>query len=115
MEDMEDHVEGIGENQVNEEQSTFRFPIVNPNIQAQMKNISPSVLPHLYGKVHKDLESFLLKFYILCRSCDYLSDSQRLKLFPVTLKDATLCWFMGLHGNTINSWEKMKKVFLSKS
>ena len=100
---MEDHAEGSGDNQVNEEQSTFEFPIVDPNTQIQMKNISPSALPHFYGKVHEDLESFLFEFDIFCRSYDYSSDSQKLKLFPTTLKDAALRWFMGLGGNTISS------------
>ena len=59
MEYMEDHAEGSGENQVNEEQSTFGFPIVDPDTQVQTKNISPLALPHFYGKVHEDLDSFL--------------------------------------------------------
>jgi len=50
----------------------------------------------------------------LCRSYDYSSDAQKLNLFPVTLKDAALCWFAGLGGKTISSWGKMKRVFLSK-
>lgn len=41
MPDMEYHTEGSGENQVNEEQSTFGFLIVDVDTQVQMKNISP--------------------------------------------------------------------------
>lgn len=67
MEDREDHAEGSGENQVNEGSG---FPIVDPDTQVQMKNISPSNLPHLYSKVHEDPESFLFEFDILCRICD---------------------------------------------
>lgn len=114
MENQEDHAKEIGENQVNEEQSIFEFPIVGPDTQVQMKNLSPLILPHFYGKVYEDLDSFLFEFYILCRSYDYLFDAQKLKLFLTTLKNATLCWFMGIGGNTISSWEKMKRVFLSK-
>lgn len=81
---------------------------------AQMKNIPPSALPHFHGKVHEDPESFLFEFDILCRSYDYSIDALKLILFPVALKDSALRWFMGLGGNTINSWDQMKRVFLSK-
>jgi len=37
MTDQEDHAEGTGENQVNEEQSNFGFTIVDPDTQVQMK------------------------------------------------------------------------------
>lgn len=87
---------------------------MDPDTQVQMKNISPSALPHFHGNVHEDPNSFLFYFDILCRSHDYSSNAQKLKLFPTTLKDVTLCWFMGLGGNTISSWEQMKRVFLSK-
>lgn len=78
---------------------------MDPDIQVQMKNIPPPSLPRFYGKVHEDPDSFLFEFDILCRSYDYSSDAQKLKLFPTTLKDALLHWFMGLGGNTIASWE----------
>lgn len=44
----------------------------------------------------------------------YSFDAQNLKLFLATLKDVALRWFMGLGGNTITSWEQMKRVFMSK-
>jgi len=72
------------------------FPIVDPNTVAQMKNIPPSTLPHFHGKVHEDLDSFLFKFDTLCRSYDYSTNDQKLRLFPATLKDSALHWFMGL-------------------
>ena len=114
MVDHEYHLEGTGENQVSKEQSNFLFPIVDPDTVVQMKNIPPSALPHFHGKVHEDPDSFLFEFDILCRSYDYSTDAQKLRLFPVTLKDSALRWFMGLGGNTINSWDQMKRVFLSK-
>ena len=52
---------------------------------------APTSLPHFYGKVSDDLNSFLFEFDILCRSYDYNNDAQKLKLFPATLKDSTLC------------------------
>lgn len=87
---------------------------MDPNTQVQMKNISPSALQHFYGKVNEDPNFFLFEFDILCRSYDYSSGSHKLKLFPTTLKDATLHSFMGLGGNARSSWEQMKRVFLSK-
>lgn len=114
MVDHEDHVEGTGENQINEEKSTFGFPIVNSKENVQMKNISPSTLPHFHDKVHEDPNSFLFEFDILCRSYDYSSDFQKLKLFPATLKCSVLCWFMGLGGNTVSYWDQIKGVFLNK-
>lgn len=68
MVDHENHVEGTSENQVNVEQSTFGFPVADPDTQVQMKNISPSALPHFYNKVHEDADPFLFEFDILCRS-----------------------------------------------
>jgi hypothetical protein len=50
----------------------------------------------------------------LCCSYDYSIDSQRLRLFPATLKDAVLCWFMGLVGDTITTWNQMRSTFLKK-
>jgi len=99
MENREDvNGEGVGKNQPQEEQSTLGFPIVDPDTMVQMKNIPPLVLPHFHGKVHEDPNDFLSEFDILCRSYDYSLDVQNLKLFPTTLKDSALCWFMGLRG-----------------
>lgn len=64
MVDQEDHAEGTGEIQLNEEQSTFGFPIIDPDTQVKLKNISPLALPHLYGKVHEDPNYFLFEFDI---------------------------------------------------
>lgn len=100
MADHENHVEGTSENQVCREQSTFVFPIVDPDTVAQLKNILISTLPHFHSKFHEDPDSFLFEFDILCRSYDYSTDAQKLRLFPITLKGSTLCWFMGLGGNT---------------
>ena len=79
-----------------------------------MKNISPLVLPHFHGKVAKDLDEFLFEFDILCRSYDYITNAQKMKLFPATLKDNALRWFMSLGGGTVTNWDRMKHVFLEK-
>jgi hypothetical protein len=38
----------------------------------------------------------------------------KLKLFPATLKDLALRWFMSLGEHTIFSWDGMKETFLQK-
>ncbi|KAH9307242.1 hypothetical protein KI387_035153, partial [Taxus chinensis] len=47
-------------------------------------------------------------------SYDYTTDTHKLKLFPSTLKNVTLRWFMGLGRNVVTMWEKMKEKFLDK-
>ena len=90
--------EGEGENQT---EVTFGFPILDTVQDVTMKNIPPSSLPTFYGKSNEDPDTFLFEFNILCRSYNYLQDAHKLKLFPVTLKDSTLRWFMGLGESTI--------------
>ena len=67
--------EAMGENHHHEGNSlpegmvaTLQFPIQLPDGIAPMKNISPSMLPHFYGKATKDPDGFLFEFDILCRS-----------------------------------------------
>ena len=73
-----------------------------------MKNASPSILHNFHGLRNADPENFIFEFEVLCRSYDYLLDSQKLKLFPTNLKDATIKWFMGLITHSIITWEEMK-------
>ena len=79
-----------------------------------MKNIPPFSLPTFYGKSNEDPDKFLFEFNILCRSYNYLQDTQKLKLFLATLKDSTLRWFMELGESTIRMWDDMKTSFLQK-
>lgn len=79
-----------------------------------MKNISPSILPNFHGKINEDLETFLFKFEVLCRLYDYLHDAQKLKLFPATLKDSALKWFISVGVHSITTWGQMKEDFLGK-
>ena len=90
------------------------FPIYDEDVATTKKNISPSILPNFHGLRSEDPETFLFEFEVLCRSYDYFLDSQNLKLFLATLKDATLKWFMGLIKNSIRTWEEMENAFLSK-
>jgi len=80
----------------------------------KMKNISPSALPHFHGLTTEDPDTFLFEFFVLFQTYDYAEDEQKLKLFPSTLKDATLRWFMGLLGNSITTWAQMKQAFNAK-
>jgi hypothetical protein len=70
-----------------------------------MKNIPLSALPTFYGKSSEDPCTFLFEFDIFCRSYNYLQVAQKLKLFPTTLKDFSLRWFMGLRESSIRYWE----------
>ena len=79
-----------------------------------MKNIPPSSLPNFYGKINEDPDTFLFEFNIFCRSYNYIQYAHKLKLFPTTLKDSSLRWFMGLGESTIKTWDDMKTSFLRK-
>ena len=103
--------EGEGENRTD---TTFGFPILDTAQDVNMKNILSSSLPTFYGKRNEDIDTFLFEFDILCRSYNYLQDSHKLKLFPSTLRDSDLRWFMGLGEYSIRTWEDMKNTFLQK-
>jgi hypothetical protein len=108
--EMSDH-----ENEYAEEgEVTFRFPIVDTTTRVEMKNIPPSTLPKFDGMVIEDIDAFLFEFDTLCLSYDYSSDAQKLRLFPTTLKGASLIWFMGLGEHNIAHWDEMRKNFLKK-
>lgn len=66
------------------------FPIRETNGDTKMKNISPSTLPHFHGLTTEDPDTFLFEFVVIYRTYDYAKDEQKLKLFPSTLKDASL-------------------------
>lgn len=80
------------------------FPIRETNGDAKMKNITPSTLPHFHGLTSEDPDAFLFEFAIICRTYDYATDEQELKLFPSTLKDAAMRWFMGLARDSLITW-----------
>ena len=95
--------------------SSFGFPIVDEDSRATMKNISPSVLPNFHGLRNEDPETFLFEFEVICQTYDYLEDTQKLKLFPLTLKGG---YFEMVHGITstssIRTWNDMKQTFLDR-
>lgn len=109
---MEDNrTEGRGENSL----STLEFPIGDlPRGATPMKKIPLSALPNFHGLSSEDPDEFLFEFDILCRSYDYVSPNQKLKLFPATLKGNALRWFMGLGAQAITTWDQMKEGFLTK-
>jgi hypothetical protein len=98
----------------NQTKTTFGFLILDTTPNVNMKNIPLSTLPTFYGKKSEDPDTFLFEFDILCRRYNYIRDAQKLTLFPATLKDSTLRWFMGLGESSIRSWEAMKDIFLKK-
>ena len=90
------------------------FPIRETNGDSKMKNISPSDLPHFHGLTTEDLDTFLFEFVVICRTYDYAEDEQKLKLFPSTLKDVALRWFIGLPSNNITTWAQLQQAFNNK-
>ena len=94
--------------------SSIDFPIGNVTGDAPMRPIPLKTLHSFHGLSSEEPEMFLFEFDIVFRGYDYISDAQKLKIFPTTLKGTTLRWFMGLGGSTITSWEEMKKAFLEK-
>ena len=93
---------------------TIEYPIVDPHANAPMKDIHLQNLTIFHGMAFEDPDAFLFEFDVLCRGYNYTTNPQKLKLLPFTLKGATLQWFMELGGSTINSWDQMKHVFLTK-
>ena len=55
---------------------------------------------------------FLFEFDVLSNNYDYQSDAHKLILYPATLKDLALRWFMNLRD--IRTWDQMKEAFLIK-
>jgi hypothetical protein len=106
MDEQEDHNNvrhGEEEETGNQTETTFRFLTLDTTPNVNMKNIPLSALPTFYGKNSEDPDTFLFEFDILCRSYNYIQDAQKLKLFPATLKDSALRWFMGLGESSIRS------------
>ena len=90
------------------------FSIRETNGDTKMKNIIPLALPHFHGLTTEDPDTFLFEFSVIFQTYDYAKDEQKLKMFPSTLKDATLHWFMGLPGNSITTWAQMQQAFNKK-
>lgn len=78
------------------ETSTLEYPIVDQVANAPMKVIPLQNIQTFHGVITEDPNAFLFDFDVLCRGYDYTTNPQELKLFPSTLKGATLRWFMGL-------------------
>jgi hypothetical protein len=93
---------------------TLEFPIRTTLGNYPMMNIPLSALPNFHGLSREDPDEFLFKFDILCRSYDYVSDIQKLKVFPAMLKGKALRWFMSLGRDSITTWNQMKQAILNK-
>jgi len=92
---------------------TFTYPIVinqnNPSHDQPIKNISPYIFPNFKGLPIEDINQFLFEFKVLCKTYDYETNAQKLKLFSSTLKDNAMIWFIGLVSNSITNWVDMEK------
>jgi hypothetical protein len=107
FENMEDE-EGNENNDI----ETFGFPILDFTKNVTVKNIMLSWLHLFHGISSEDPNSLLFEFDILCISYNYTDNAKKLKLFPGTLKDSTLIWFIILGEHIIISWDDMKEIFL---
>ena len=85
-------------------QPTFPFPIPTQQGTQNLKNIPLAFFTKFYGLITEDPETFLFEFDVLFQSYDYTMDAHKLKLFPSTLKEVALKWFMSLGANTISDW-----------
>ena len=84
--DMEEIIPKKDEAENEEIVPTLEFPIRYTPRNHPMKNIPLSTLPNFRGLSSEDPDEFLFEFDILCRSYDYISDTQKQKAFPATLK-----------------------------
>jgi len=87
---MTENRNGIENREGAENRTEGSFPIRVTNGDDRMKNISLSDLLHFHGLTSEDPDTFLFEFVVICKTYDYTSDDQKLKLFPSTLKDAVL-------------------------
>jgi hypothetical protein len=94
--------------------SVLQFPIQGIDDEIRMKNIAPYDLPHFHGITTKDLDTFIFEFEVLYRTYECIAYAQKLELFPSTLKELTLIWFVSLEGNDIRNWDQMKRAFIEK-
>ena len=93
---------------------TFSFPLPSLIRNANLKNIPTTTLLKSYGLLIEYPNTFLFEFNILCHSFDYKTDAHKLKLFPATLKESVLWWFMGLGANATSTWDEMQTLLLQK-
>ena len=89
-----------------EEFVTFEFPIRDPGGMAQIQYFPPSIFPNFHRLENEDPDEFLFQLEMLCRAYNV----QNMNFFPLTLKGASLQWFMSLGGNCIQNWEDMKHI-----
>jgi len=75
----------------------------------QQKSKSPESKKKTSGRISKSRKWFVFFYFkFVPRTYDYTDDEQKMKLFPSTLKDASLSWFMGLLGDSITTWAQMQ-------
>ena len=64
------------------EEDPYGFPIQENDINVQMKKIHPYVLPNFKGMRLEGPETFIFEFEIICRSYGYSLHIQKLNFFP---------------------------------
>ena len=79
-----------------------------------MQSIPPYIVPNFNDLENEDLDALLFEFEVLCRGYYYCTIAQNLMMFPHTLKEVAIRWFMRIGGNYIQTWEDMKHVIFLK-
>lgn len=59
------------QNMAKNRQTEF-FLIQETNVEAMMKNISPTTFPHFHGLGSKNPNTFMFKFFVVFRTYDYI-------------------------------------------
>jgi len=65
----------------------LEYPIADKVANGLMKSIPLQSIPSFHGMIIEDPDAFLFEFDVLYIAYDYTTDSQKLKLFPSTLKE----------------------------
>lgn len=100
--------------------STSPSYIVLPENNVGQFDIRPAtinMLPKFHGSECEEPYIHLNKFLTFChtfKNQNLDSEAVKLRLFPLSLEDHTATWLNSLTPNSITTWDKLFKKFLSK-
>ena len=95
----------------------MHFPELPNGANFELKSGLIHLLPQFHGLSGEDPNKHLAEFHVVCSSMkprNITEDQIKLTAFSFSLKDAASDWFYYLPPGSIDTWEKMKKVFLEK-
>jgi hypothetical protein len=94
-----------------------QFPELPAGVNFELKSGLIHLLPQFRGSSGEDPNKHLAEFHAVCSSMKppaVTEDQIKLRAFPFSLKEAANEWFYYLPPGSIDTWAKMKKVFLEK-